>query len=149
MGGLVSDSATRDVIAQINARFEAGDAIKEVVELQKEFKIFSTERTLYDSWLYLNIKASDPKERARWRDWANVYMKTVDSDLARVNGHDRLVRAYQENLESAQPLPMFYKQHLSDDEPRVLVTTGIGPIFSVAQHVVLSIPIKPVAEKAD
>ena len=82
MGRMVSDSATRDVIAQINARFEAGEAIQEMVALQKEFKIFSSKHSLYDSWLLLNIKASDPKERARWKTWAEVYMKEkVPSDL--------------------------------------------------------------------
>jgi hypothetical protein len=46
MGALVSDSATRDVIAQINARFEAGEAIEEMAALQKEFKIFSPKHSL-------------------------------------------------------------------------------------------------------
>jgi hypothetical protein len=148
MGRMVSDSATRDVIAQINARFEAGEAIEEMAALQKEFKIFSPEHSLYDSWLLLNIKASDPRERARWKKWAEVYMKQeVPSDIERVNGHDRLVRAYQENLESSHPLPMHYTQHLAKDDPRVLVSRGRGPLFSVADHIVTSIPIKPVASK--
>jgi hypothetical protein len=148
MGRMVSDSATRDVIAQINARFEAGEAIQEMVALQKEFKIFSPKHSLYDSWLLLNIKASDPKERVRWKNWAEVYMKEkVPSDLNGVNGHDRLVKAYQENLESSRPLPMCYVHHLAKDDPRVLVSTGKGPLFSVVDHVVTSIPIKPVAGK--
>jgi hypothetical protein len=148
MGRMVSDSATRDVIAQINARFEAGDAIEEMVALQKEFKIFSPKHSLYDSWLLLNIKASDPKERPRWKTWAETYMKEkVPSDLKGVNGHDRLVRAYQENLESSRPLPMHYVHHLAKDDPRVLVSTGKGPLFSVVDHIITSIPIKPVAGK--
>jgi hypothetical protein len=144
MGMMVSDSATRDVVAQINARFEAGEAIQEMVALQREFKIFSPEHSLYDSWLLLNIKASDPRERGRWRSWAD-YIRTVPSDLEGVNGHDRLVRAYQENLESSQPLPMHYTQHLAAEDPRVLVFTGRGPLFSVLHHVITSIPIRPVA----
>ena len=148
MGGLVGDSATRDVIAQINARFEAGEAIEEMAALQKEFKIFSPKHSLYDSWLVLNIKASDPNERTRWRDWAEKYMKrSVPSDLKGVNGHDRLVRAYQENLESRRPLPMHYKHHLAKDDPRVLISRGKGPLHSLADHIVMSIPIKPVASK--
>ena len=148
MGRMVSDSATRDVIAQINARFEAGEAIQEMAALQKEFKIFSPKHSLYDSWLVLNIKAEDPRERARWKKWAEVYMKEqVPSDLKGVSGHDRLVRAYQENLESSHPLPMFYTHHLAKDDPRVLVSTGIGPLFCVAEHIITSIPIKPVASK--
>jgi hypothetical protein len=145
---MVSDSATRDVIAQINARFEAGEAIREMVALQKEFKIFSPRHSLYDSWLVLNIKASDPRERARWKNWAENYMKEkVPSDLKGVNGHDRLVRAYQENLESSRPLPMCYRHHLAKEDPRVLVSTGKGPLFSVVDHIITSIPIKPVAGK--
>ena len=148
MGRMVSDSATGEVIAQINARFEAGEAILEMTALQKEFKIFSPKHSLYDSWLVLNIKAADPNERKRWKKWAESYMKEkVPSDLKGVNGHDRLVRAYQENLESSRPLPMFYMHHLAKDDPRVLVSTGIGPLFSVVDHIITSIPIKPAADK--
>lgn len=147
MGKLVSDSATRDVIAQINARFEAGEAIREMAALQKEFKIFSPNHSLYDSWLVLNIKASDPRERARWKYWAENYVKKVPSDLEGMNGHDRLVRAYQENLELLRPLPMHYTQHLAKEDPRVLVSRGKGPLFSVVDHIITSIPIKPVAHK--
>ena len=77
MGGMVSDSTTRDMIAQINARFEAGDAILEMVALQKEFKIFSPKHSLYASWLVLNIKVSNPRERAQCKNWAENYMKKV------------------------------------------------------------------------
>jgi hypothetical protein len=143
MGGMVSDSATRDVIAQINARFEAGDAIAEMAALQREFRIFSPEHGLYDSWLLLNIKASDPPERARWRNWTDRYLTTLPSDQEGVNGHDRLVKAFQENLESGQPLPMFYKHHLDSEDHRVLVSRGRGPLHSTAEHIVLSVPIIP------
>lgn len=147
MGRMVSDSATRDVIAQINARFEAGEALQEMIALQREFKIFSPEHNLYDSWLLLNIKASDPRERARWKEWADNYAKTIPSDLDGFNGHDRLVRAYQENLKSSKPLPMHYTQHLAGEDPRVRVSTGRGPLFSVLDHVITSVPIIPVANR--
>ena len=140
MGFMVSNSATRDVIAQINERFEAGEAIEEMVALQREFKIFSPEHSLYDSWLLLNIKASDPPERARVESSEQNTLRTVPSDLDGVNGHDRLVRAYQENLELSKPLAMHYVQHLAKEDPRVLVFTGRGPLFSVLDHVITSIP---------
>ncbi|WP_421997901.1 hypothetical protein [Reyranella sp.] len=142
MGGLVSDSATRDVIAQINARFEAGDAIAEAAALQKKFKVFSKEHSLYDSWLVLGIRASDPPERTRWKKWTEVTLRGYPSDIDALDGHDRLVKAFQENLESDNPLPMFYKHHLIADDKRVLVSGGQGPYFSLAEHVVMSIPIK-------
>lgn len=143
MGGLVSDSATRDVIAQINGRFEAGDAIAEVVALQDKFKIFSSEHGLYDSWLVLGIKASDPPERERWRKWTEVTLRSYASDMNGVNGHDRLVKAFQENLESKTPLPMYYVHHMHSDNPKVMVSRAKGPAFSTADHVVMSIPITP------
>ena len=143
MGGMVSDSATRDVISQINARFEAGDAIAEVAALQKRFKFFSTDHSLHDIWALLGINASDPPERARWRKWTESYLTKLDSDTKGVNGHDRLVKAFRENLESKTPLPMYYKHHLHKDDPRVIVTRGSGPLHSTVEHVVMSIPIKP------
>jgi hypothetical protein len=42
---------------------------------------------------------------------------------------------------------MFYKQHLAKEDPRVLVSTGMGPLYSVVKHVITSIPIKPIAGK--
>jgi hypothetical protein len=147
MGDMVSDSATRDVIGQINARFEAGDSIVEMAELQKRFKIFSTDHSLYDMWLLLGIKASDPPERDRWRRWTEKYLTKLDSDLKGVSGHDRLVRAFRENLESKTPAPMYYKHHLHKDDPRVVVTRGSGPLHSREEHVVMSIPIKPAKAK--
>jgi hypothetical protein len=143
MGGLVSDSATRDVIAQINARFEEGDAIAEVAALQSQFKIFSPAHGLYDSWLVLGIKAADRPERARWRKWTEETLRGYASDIDGVNGHDRLVRAFQENLESKSPLPMYYVHHRYSENPRVTVSRGTGPAFSSAEHVVMSIPITP------
>jgi hypothetical protein len=143
MGGLVSDSATADVIGQINKRFEAGDAIAEMAALQKRFKIFAKGHGIYDSWLVLNIKASDPPERARWRKWAEEYLPTLESDIKGVNGHDRLVRAFRENLASKTPLPMYYKHHLHSDNPKVVVSRGSGPLHSLEEHIVMSIPIKP------
>jgi hypothetical protein len=145
MGDMVSDSATGDVITQINRRFEAGEAIEEMVALQREFKIFSADHGLYDSWLLLNIKASDPAERPRWRRWTERYLRSLPSDLEGVNGHDRLVKAFQENLESARPLPMSYKHHLDSDDHRVLVSRGRAALHSTAEHIILSIPIIPVA----
>jgi hypothetical protein len=44
-------------------------------------------------------------------------------------------------------LPMVYIHHLAKEDPRVLVSTGKGPLFSVVDHVVTSIPIKPAAGK--
>lgn len=143
MGDKVSDSATRDVIAQINARFEEGDAISEAAALQSEFKIFSSEHSLYDSWLALGIKASDRPERARWRAWTEETLREYASDMDGVNGHDRLVKAFQENLESKTPLPMYYKHHRYSENPKVMVSRGMGPTFSSAEHVVMSIPITP------
>ena len=144
MGMMVSDSATRDVIGKINERFEAGESIAEMAALQREFRIFSPEHGLHRSWQLLNIKASDPAERPRWQHWTDRYLRTLPSDLEGVNGHDRLVKAFQENLESANPLPMFYKHHLDKDDHRVLVTRGHAALHSTAEHIVISVPIIPV-----
>jgi hypothetical protein len=36
---------------------------------------------------------------------------------------------------------------LAKEDPRVLVSTGKGPLFSMVDHIITSVPIKPVAGK--
>jgi len=139
VGMFLKDSTALALLYQLNRRFEAGDAIEEVVALQKEFKVFSRKHSLRDSYNLLNIKPADLRERKRWYR-ALEHLKMYESDKPGVNGHDRLIDAYQENLESLKPLPMFTQCHSAKTDARVLVTTSRPIIFVHEDHIVLSIP---------
>jgi hypothetical protein len=54
MGGLVADSYVPDVLQQMNSRL-IGEALTEMVQFQKEFKVFSSQHTLETSFKLLNI----------------------------------------------------------------------------------------------
>jgi hypothetical protein len=142
MGSYVSHSCTIDLIAQKNNRFAAGDAIREMVALQREFKIFTAQHSLYSSFTLLNIKASNPSEQAGWRNFLDL-IRTYSSDREGVNGHDRWVQAYQENLEiepESNVLPMHVTVH-SNEDPKVRVYTEKPTILIPDDHVIVSIPV--------
>jgi hypothetical protein len=143
MGDVLTPSCTISLIAQKNKRFEAGEAILEMIELQREFKMFSNEHSLYETFTLLDIKPSNPVERPIWRKWLDVYLQRYPSDIADINGHDRWVKAYQGNLEGEHPLPMYITRHLLSEDPRVLVRTGTPLLFVPVEHVIVSIPSVP------
>jgi hypothetical protein len=139
VGMMLQDSTALDLLYQLNRRFEPGDPIDEMVALQMQFKVFSPEHSLRDSYNLLNIKPADQRERKRWYR-ALEHLRTYDSDMAGVNGHDRLIRAYQENLESRHSRPMFTTCHSAKTDPKVVVTISRPVIFVDEDYIVLSIP---------
>lgn len=144
MGMFVSPTGTIDLIGQKNARFGSGAPIREMAELQKEFRIFSKDHTLYSSFTVLNIKALNPQEQTAWRNFLDL-VASYPSDRRDVNGHDRWRLAYEENLgaEPEKVLPMYVTVHSRDQERAVLVRTDKPTIFTPDDHIVISIPVAP------
>jgi hypothetical protein len=70
-------------------------------------------------------------------------LRGYPSDRDGVNGHDRILQAYKENLESATPLPVHHTYHRSADDRRVLVTQGRPVIYEDQDYVVISLPTIP------
>jgi hypothetical protein len=138
----MKDSTTLDILVQLNKRFEVGDAITEMVELQKEFKIFSPEHSLRHSFALLGIVPSDWSERKRWYKFLD-YLKTYESDRPDIDGNTRVIQAFIEDLESEKPLPITIRCHEARENPRVFVYTGRPVIFSLEEHCVISIPTTP------
>jgi hypothetical protein len=141
MGMMIKDSTTLDILVQLNKRFEA-EALPEMVELQREFGIFSPQHSLQQSFALLGIVPADWSERRRWYKFLE-HLKTYTSDLANVNGHDRVIQAFKENLESEKALPLSIVCHSAAEDPRVKVSQGRPVIFSVETHVIVSIPTTP------
>ena len=146
MGNFVKrPQTTGEVMYKLNKRFAPGEPLKEMIELQKEFQIFSSKYSLQQAHRLLNVGPDDLSDRA------GVYqalerLKQVPSDIDGVNGHDRIIRARQENLESSAPLPMFTKTHKGTEDRRVVVTRGKPIPHEDQEYLIISTPT--VASKA-
>ncbi len=141
MGSMIKDSTTLEILVQLNKRFDA-DALQEMVMLQKEFEVFSSKHTLHHSFALLGIVPADCSERKRWYKFLD-YLKTYPSDLPNVNGHDRVVKAFKDDLEAENPLPISIRCHSAAEEPEVTVANGRPVVFSLETHVIVSIPTTP------
>lgn len=141
MGMMIKDSTTLDILVQLNKRFEH-EALPEMVELQREFGVFSLSHSLQHSFALLGIVPSDWSERRRWYKFLD-HLQTYPSDLDKVNGHDRVIQAFKDDLESEKALPVSIVCHSAADDPRVTVSQGRPVVFSVETHVIVSIPTTP------
>jgi len=141
MGAMIKDSTTLDILVQLNKRFDA-DALSEMVELQKEFGVFSSNHSLQQSFALLGIVPTEWSERKRWYKFLE-HLKTYPSDLTSVNGHDRVIKAFKDGLEGAHPIPISIVCHSAADNPKVTVTNGRPVIFTTDTHVLVSIPTTP------
>jgi hypothetical protein len=145
MGRAIQDTTTSDMVYLLNKRFGI-DGILEMVELQKEFQVFSADHSLQHTFGLLGITPSNPFERERWYKFLEL-LRTYPSDLPKVNGHDRVIKAYKDNLEGELIRSVFIDLHLKEDDARVTVSEGQPIIYSLQTYLVISIPVTP-ARKA-
>jgi hypothetical protein len=148
MGLVIMDSTTLDVLSKLNKRFGPDDIV-EMVDLQKEFRIFSSDHLLEDSFKLLGIVPCDRVERDRWLKFLGK-LKDYESDLPDVNGYNRVILAFEQaltvtpHIPPRPALPVFVDVHAMEKDPRVTFTLeGLPLIFSVQPYRVLSIPTKP------
>jgi hypothetical protein len=143
MGGIVKRQKTPgEVLHHLNTRFAPGEPLQEMVQIQKEFQVFSSKNSLQQSYRLLNVGPIDYTERPGYYRYLER-MKQVPSDMTGVNGHDRIVKARQENLESSSPLPMFNKTHKGSDDKRVTVTRGKPIPHEDQEYLIISTPTVP------
>jgi hypothetical protein len=145
MGAMIKDSTTSDVLHQLNTRLGSGEPIQEMTSVHKEFKVFSGQYTLRQAYRTLHIVPGDFKERRLWFRFLDT-LKDYDSDIKGVNGHDRILKAYRENLESKQPLPIYTTTHRSAVDKRVLVSRGQPIVHENQDYLVVSVPTIPRGE---
>jgi hypothetical protein len=145
MGGITRDDTVAEIQYQMNSRFAPGEPLREMVAIQKEFRIFSENYSLRQAYRLLHIVPHDFRERERWFKYLDL-LKRYPSDQIGVNGHDRIVKARQENLESDAPLPMFIQTHLASDDDRVTVSRGRPIPHETQDYVVISIPTVPAGD---
>jgi hypothetical protein len=144
MGGLVADGYVPHVQEQLNSRF-IGEALDEMVQFQKEFKVFSPQHTLQMSFGLLNIAPVGEADRAgffRYLKLLKGTLASVDGKASRKNGHAQIVASLQENLESSRPMPVFFTWH-PGERPKgvVLITSGDRVLsFSSKGFLTISVP---------
>ena len=148
MGLVIHDSTTLDVLSKLNKRFGPDD-IAEMVDLQKEFRIFSSDHLLEDSFKLLGIVPCDRVERDRWFKFLGK-LKDYESDLPDVNGYNRVILAFEQaltvtpHIPPRPALPVFVDVHaMAKDPPVTFLLEGFPLIFSVQPYRILSIPTKP------
>jgi hypothetical protein len=141
MGDFIKDSTTSDILVQMSTRFDAAH-LPEMIELQKEFKVFSAKHSLRQSFALLGIVPADLSERQGWYRFLD-FLSKYKSDLPNVSGHDRMVKAIQKNLEAKTPLPITMICHAATDDLSLKVTQGKPLVYSSDDHVIISIPTTP------
>jgi hypothetical protein len=143
MGGIVKRQKTpNEVLHHMNSRFAPGEPLQEMVQLQKEFQVFSPKYSLQQAYRLLNVAPADHTERSGYDRYLDR-LKRLPSDVEGVNGHDRIVTARKENLESSSPLPMFNKTHKGSDDKRVTVTRGKPLPHEDQEYLIISTPTIP------
>ncbi len=121
----------------------AKDGIVEMVDLQKEFKIFSEAHSLAASFAVLGLGGF----------W-NAGLKTklygyLDKDLAKCGsetdqaGNRRIVSVLMQNLELSQPSPVYFTIHESKNDPRVLVKKDKPLTYMSEDYLIISLPMTP------
>lgn len=144
MGGLVADGYVPHVQEQLNARF-VGEGLDEMVQFQKEFKVFSPQHTLAMSFGLLNIAPVGETDRRgffRYLKLLRGTLASVDGKASRKNGHAQIVASLQENLESSRPTPVFFTWHPGERPKGVVqISSGERPLsFSSMRFLQISVP---------
>jgi hypothetical protein len=146
MGGLVADGYVPHVQEQLNSRFN-GEALQEMIQFQKEFKVFSPQHTLQMSFGLLNIAPVGEADRRGFFRYLKLLKRTlasVDGKASRKNGHAQIIASLQENLEktSGPPMPVYFTWH-PGEHPKgvVLITSGDRVLsFSSKGFLTISVP---------
>ncbi len=145
MGEMIKDTTTSDILHQLNTRLGPGESIQEMAGVHKEFQVFSEKYSLKQAYRTLHIVPADFKERRLWFRFLDT-LSSYESDQKGVNGHDRILAAYRENLESKSPLPIYTTTHKAASDKRVLVSKGYPVVHENQEYLVISIPTIPRGE---
>ena len=145
MGGLVADSYVPNVLQQMNSRL-IGEALSEMVQFQKEFKVFSSERSLETSFKLLNIAPVGEADRRGFYRFLGLLKKTsasVDGKATKLSGHDQIIASLKANLESSKPLAVQFTSHPGESPKGVVkVTAGDRALnYSALVFLTISMPM--------
>lgn len=144
MGAFVPDGYVAHVQEQLNSRFAVGDALKEMVGFQKEFKLFSRPHTLISAFTLLNIAPVGEKDREGFLKYLGMLPKTkaaINGKPSRLNGHDQILASLAQNLESKPALPVYFTWHPAEMPKGIVqITSGAPFVFSSRTYLTISVP---------
>lgn len=146
------DVHVESLLGELNVRFGPTPdkkshfgGIAEMVELQKEFKIFKKGRPFRTSVSVLNIGATNAEARNRLLDYFGNLSKH-DSNVAGQNGDVAIVNAILRDLSSRNPLPVYFTYHdmrAEKGNTRVLITDKSRPVpYFQRDYLTISVPTK-------
>jgi len=118
-----------------------------MVQIHKEFGLFSGKYSLKQASMILNIVPSDLDERSRMFIFLDK-LKEYASDIEGMSGHDRILKAYREDLESDTPLPVYHTYHRYADNRGVSVTRGRPIVYESQEYLVISLPTRPATKSS-
>jgi hypothetical protein len=147
MGDFVKDDTVNEIQHQRNSRFRSGQPLQEMVQIHKEFGLFSGKYSLKQASMILNIVPSDLDERSRMFIFLDK-LKEYASDIEGMSGHDRILKAYREDLESDTPLPVYHTYHRYADNRGVSVTRGRPIVYESQEYLVISLPTRPATKSS-
>lgn len=142
MGFMVKHQSVPVVTNVLNERFAPGDPIEEMVALQKEFGLFSQHHSLARAASLLNIVPTDSTDRQGWFKYLDHLKKVGSDDKGGMNGHDRIITAVKQNLESGKAMPVYFTWHPKRAEPIVTVRYGQAYVFSPVEFMIIEAPVQ-------
>jgi hypothetical protein len=120
--------------------------ITEMVALQREFGVFKEGRPFAESARLLGLGGlSNNLAKNRWFTLLETLARS-ESDVAGVNGDQRIVRALIDNLTSEKPLPCYLKAHDSREKGmrRVIILPNDKPLgYMTQEFLTISLPMEP------
>lgn len=144
MGARIRDTYVHTNLCQLNLRFGPDGPIEEMVALQREFNIFSEQHSLEHAFGLLNIgPQQDWEQRQGWYAYLSQDLGNYPSDRPGVNSHDRIVGVLKENLESKNPLPVYFTCHESIPPNLGVFVTDAPPAFTRVSYLTISLPTVP------
>jgi len=141
------------LLDQLNVRFGPTPdkkthfgGIDEMVQLQKEFKVFKRGRAFKTSVAVLGIGAGNSEAKNRLQEYFGN-LANHDSSVAGQNGDVAIVNALIRNLASKSPLPVYFTFHDMKAEKgntRVLIDEKGRPVpFFKRDYLTISFPTLP------
>ncbi|WP_139237386.1 hypothetical protein [Polaromonas sp. YR568] len=143
------------MLDELNLRFAPSQGknshfggILEMVDLQKEFKIFKKGRSFKTSCAVLNLGARNNEVKNLWQNLlGNLHRH--GSNQKGVDGDAAIVGALIKNLASKTPLPVFFTSHdMRGDKANteVKIIAKSQPIHYLEQDfITISIPMQPIS----